>query len=115
MNIIVRIVTGAIQDADDNSYDRVVIVYVALSIGSVLVCLSLLLLSFRFIDLRQLQWTRKQRFARSEVLLERKRRFYEEDKERNKKISHACFGALLLLIVGSWCGYFWGVATGNND
>ncbi|KAB2572001.1 hypothetical protein DBV05_g9339 [Lasiodiplodia theobromae] len=115
MNIIVRIVTGAIQDADDNSYDRVVIVYVALSIGSVLVCLSLLLLSFRFVDLRQLQWTRKQRFARSEVLLERKRKFYGEDKERNKKISHACFGALLLLIVGSWCGYFWGVATGNND
>ena len=50
-----------------------------------------------------------------EILQERRRRFFEENRQRNKTISMAAFGACMLLILGSWCGYFWGVATGNNS
>lgn len=31
-----------------------------------------------------------------------------------RKISMGCFMALVVLVLGSWCAYFWGVATGNN-
>jgi len=37
MSIIIRIITGVLQDNDNNSYDHVVIVYVILASGSVLV------------------------------------------------------------------------------
>ncbi|KAI8271038.1 hypothetical protein K4K58_004039 [Colletotrichum sp. SAR11_239] len=115
MNIIVRIVTGAIQDADNNSYDKVTIVYVILAGISVVVSIGLFLLALKFTDLGHLQWSRKVRIARGEILNEQKRKFHEEDGHKNRVISMACFVALIALILGSWCGYFWGVATGNND
>ncbi|KAJ0380185.1 hypothetical protein COL26b_001689 [Colletotrichum chrysophilum] len=111
----VRIVTGAIQDADNNSYDKVTIVYVVLAGISVVVSIGLFLLALKFTDLGHLQWSRKVRIARGEILNEQKRKFHEEDGHRNRVISMACFVALIALILGSWCGYFWGVATGNND
>lgn len=114
MNIIVRVITGRIQDADNNSYDRVTIVYVILAGCSVAVSLILGIVAWRSVDLGHLQWTRKMRIARGHILNSRKQRFYEENGGRNKKISLFCFASLILLILGSWCGYFWGIATGNN-
>jgi hypothetical protein len=115
MNIIVRIITSVIQDRDNNSYDHVVIVYVILSGVSIVVSLALLMLSRKTVDIGHFQWSRKQRIARTDILAEQKRRFHEEDGEKNKTISKKCFGALVLLVVGSWVAYFWGVATGHND
>lgn len=115
MNIIVRVITGVIQDRDNNSYDNVVIVYAVLAGVSVFVSLVLATIAWRTVDLRHLQWTRKQRMARFDILQERRRVFFEDDRQRNKTISMAAFGACMLLILGSWCGYFWGVATGNNS
>ncbi|KAG6357355.1 hypothetical protein INS49_013231 [Diaporthe citri] len=115
MNIIVRVITGAIQDADNDSYDHVVIVYVVLAAASVLVSIMLVALSWWSVDLGNLQWTRKQRIAHGELWNERKRAFYEDNGARNKIISKTCFGTLIMLILGSWSAYFWGVATGNNS
>lgn len=115
MNIIVRIITGKIQDADNNSYDKVTIVYVILAGLSVLVSLLLAVVASKSVDLGHLQWTRKKRIAQGALLNERKAIFANENGEWNKRVSMACFAALIALILGSWCGYFWGVATGNND
>ncbi|KAF4845308.1 Major facilitator superfamily domain-containing protein 1 [Colletotrichum siamense] len=87
MNIIVRIVTGAIQDADNNSYDKVTIVYVILAGISVVVSIGLFLLALKFTDLGHLQWSRKVRIARGEILNEQKRKFHEEDGHKNRVIS----------------------------
>ncbi|KAH7309162.1 major facilitator superfamily domain-containing protein [Stachybotrys elegans] len=114
MNIIVRIITGVIQDADNNSYDRVTIVYVVLAGCSVVISTILVITTWKSVDIGHLQWTRKQRIAKGSELVERKRVFYEENGARNKLISKVAFGTLLLLVMGSWAGYFWGVATGNN-
>lgn len=115
MNIVVRVITGVIQDRDNNSYDHVVIVYAILAGISVVVSIILAITARLTVDLGHLQWTRKQRMTRTAVLQERRRQFVEENGSRNRKISMACFGACILLIIGSWCGYFWGVATGNNE
>ncbi|RSM02610.1 hypothetical protein CEP52_007861 [Fusarium oligoseptatum] len=87
MNIIVRVITGRIQDADNNSYDRVTIVYVVLAGCSVVVSLILGIVAWRSVDLGHLQWTRKMRIAQGHILNSRKQRFYEENGSRNKKIS----------------------------
>ena len=55
MNIIINLVTGRIQDADNDSYERVVIVYVVLAAGSVVVSIGLVVLSTISVDLRRLQ------------------------------------------------------------
>ncbi|TLD10356.1 hypothetical protein PgNI_05491 [Pyricularia grisea] len=115
MNIIVRVATGAIQDADNDSYNHVVIVYVALAAASVLVSALLVALSWWSVDLGNLQWTRKQRIANGELWNSRKTAFYEDNGVRNRNISKTCFGALVVLILGSWSAYFWGVATGHNS
>ncbi|KAF2221073.1 major facilitator superfamily domain-containing protein [Elsinoe ampelina] len=115
MNIIVRVITGKIQDADNNSYDRVTIVYVFLAGCSVLVSLALIVASWKTPDLRHLQWSRKKRIANGTTLNERKGLFYGTFGSWNKRVSKICFFSLIALVLGSWCGYFWGVATGNNE
>lgn len=110
---MVRIVTGVIQDRDNNSYDHVTIVYVALAAAAVVVSICAMVASWKFVDLRQLQWSRKLRIARGDIIVERKERFIKGG-ERSRMISKGCFGALALLTCGGWCAYFWGVATGNN-
>ena len=115
MNIIVRVITGVIQDNDNNSYDRVVIVYAVLAGASVLVSLVLAAIAWLSIDLGHLQWTRKQRLARVERLQAQRERFYGENRRKNQNISLSAFGCLILLVLGGWCAYFWGVATGNNE
>ncbi|KAA8568648.1 hypothetical protein EYC84_007659 [Monilinia fructicola] len=114
MSIIVGIVAGVIQDADDNSYDRVSILYVALSAASAVVALIMIALSYYCIDFQLLQWTRKQRLANGQRINDRKATFHNENGDRNRKVSKYCFGALVVLVVGSWIAYFWGVATGNT-
>ncbi|RAL64984.1 hypothetical protein DID88_001574 [Monilinia fructigena] len=114
MSIIVGIVAGVIQDDDDNSYDKVSILYVALSAASAVVALIMIALSYYCIDFRILQWTRKQRVANGQLINDRKATFHNENGDRNRKVSKYCFCALIVLVIGSWIAYFWGVATGNT-
>ncbi len=115
MNIIIRIITGVIQDQDNNSYDRVVIVYVFLSAGSVVVGLVMLIWSNFDIILGRLQWTRKTRMQKGHLINERKEEFEQDaNAARNRTLSLSLFCATILLILGAWAAYFWGVATGNN-
>lgn len=92
------------------------------------------LVSNLYIDIGRLQWTRKQRIANGDLIKQRKRIVglgdkddesvdgfdegsVEERRERGMmaKFSVGAFGALFLLVLGSWAAYFWGVATGNNS
>ena len=109
-----NLVTGRIQDADNDSYDRVVIVYVVLAAMSVVVSLALIALSIYSVDLKRLQWTRKQRIRNGQLINERKERFTVENGVQNRKISICCFGLMCALVVGGWTAYIWGAATGNN-
>lgn len=125
MNIIVRVITGVLQDQSpaSNPYKKVTPVYVVLSVLSLVVSLiliSLFLLSkaskrFRSleVDIGRLQWTRKQRLRNGEDI--NGRRGEVDIGVKMKKISQACFWGLIALVLGSWVAYFWGVATGNND
>lgn len=115
MNIIVRVITGEIQDRDNNSYNNVTKVYVILAGCSVVVSCALLVVTRLSVNLRHLQWSRKKRIARGHVLNTCKDTFLGIDGKRNTMISLACFVSLIALVFGSWCAYFWGVATGNND
>lgn len=116
MNIIIRIVTGVIQDRDKNSYDNVVKVYVVLAAGSVVVAAAVFVGGVWNVSLGQLQWTKKQRLARGHVINEKKEEFNEGRRgKRNRVISASAFVALLFLIAGGWAAYFYGVATGRNN
>lgn len=119
MNIIVRIITGVIQDRDNNSYKHVTIVYVFLSACSLIVSLILLYLSYTTIDIGRLQWTRKQRMARGDLINKAKAQAEGdgpgENGKRNRLLSKTFLGGLGALVLGSWVAYFWGVATGNNS
>ncbi|KAI1099073.1 major facilitator superfamily transporter [Jackrogersella minutella] len=113
INIIVRIIAGVIQDADDNSYDHVVILYMALAVASMVVSCVMILLTCTSVDFRTLQWGRKQRLARKDLLLERKRLFFEENAPRNRLVSKSAFCLLMVLLLGGWASYIWGAATGH--
>lgn len=115
MSCVIRILTGAIQDADDNSYRRVVRVYAFFGCASLVVSLAILALSFASVDLGRLQWSRKKRMVMGALIQERQLRFETVMKGRNRRISVACFGMTMLIMVGGWTAYFWGVATGNNN
>lgn len=142
MNIIVRITTGVLQDASPASdpYKKVTPVYVALSIASLAVSLLLICLyclslvgggkfESMYVDIGRLQWTRKQRLQKGELIMERKEMVgggeevdlggneggMGKEGKKMRKISMGCFIGLGFLVAGSWCAYFWGVATGNND
>lgn len=114
MNIMVAIICGVIQDADNDSYERVTIVYVVLAMGSAVTSFVLIVMGWWSVDLGRLQWTRKQRLARGHIINERNEVFHKDNGHRNRLVSKACFASLILLVLGSWCAYFWGVATGNN-
>lgn len=115
MNIIVAIVTGVIQDEDDDSYDRVVIVYVFLSAASALVALVNCGIAHFNLDLGRLQWSRKKRIQDGAVIQELKKKFEEHERGgRNRTISLACFCGMFVLTLGAWAAYFWGVAEGGS-
>lgn len=116
MTIIVGIVSGLIQDQDENSYDRVVRGYVFLAAGSVIVATITFTMSFFKLELGRLQWTRKQRIRNGQVINELKAKFEEpESAENNRKISLGSFAGVILLILLAWAWYFWGLATGHSD
>ncbi|RLL97661.1 hypothetical protein CFD26_104672 [Aspergillus turcosus] len=115
MNIIIRIITGTLQDADNDSYRRVVRVYLFLAAASVVVGLAILVGALITDSLAPLQWTRKQRLALGpEHISMIRERHTVTCYARNKTISICCFTALLLLTVGGWVAYIWGAVTGNN-
>lgn len=114
MSVIIRILTGVIQDADGNAYTRVVRVYAFFGCASLAISLFILALSFYSPDLGRLQWSRKKRLTQGVFIQERLQRFETVMKQRNKKISVVCFGFTMALMLGGWSAYFWGVATGNN-
>ncbi|GIJ92680.1 hypothetical protein Asppvi_001958 [Aspergillus pseudoviridinutans] len=116
MNIIIRIITGALQDADNDSYRRVVRVYLFLAAASVVVGLAILVGALMTDSLAPLQWTRKQRLTLGpEHISMIRERHTVTCYARNKTISIYCFTALLLLTVGGWAAYIWGAVTGNNS
>ncbi|KAG0154031.1 hypothetical protein PDIDSM_1410 [Penicillium digitatum] len=71
MSIVIRIITGALQDADHNSYRRVVQVYLALGAGAVVVGSAILMGSFLTDNLAPLQWTRHKRLTSGAAIIER--------------------------------------------
>ncbi|CAK7237154.1 hypothetical protein SCUCBS95973_009866 [Sporothrix curviconia] len=119
MSIIMRIVTGVIQDHDNDTYNHVIIVYVILAAGSLLVGICLVIGGTRWVspvELGRLQWSRKKRFAQGEQINAARKAF--ETGERavwNKRLSKFSLAALFALTLGGWACYFWGVATGHND
>lgn len=116
MNIIVRIITGALQDADDDSYRRAVRVYLFLAACSVVVGLAIFIGSMLTDELGLLQWTRKKRLTYGPEIIDRMReRSLVTYGRRSWWISLCCFGALVLLILGSWAAYIWGAVTGHNS
>lgn len=115
MSIIIRIITGALQDADDDSYRRVVRVYLFLAAGSVAVGLAILIGAIFSKNLAPLQWTRKQRIARGEDIVNLREKHLVTHRNRSRWIAVACFSALMLVTVGSWTAYIWGAVTGHNS
>ncbi|KAK7525112.1 major facilitator superfamily domain-containing protein [Phyllosticta citriasiana] len=112
---IIRIVTGLIQDVDDNSYYHVVIVYVIIAAGALVVGWVLLISSFFSVELVLLQWTRKHRLHKGETINAEKRQFEQgTHSRRDRRVSLACFTTLLVLMAASWAVFFWGIATGHS-
>ncbi|CAG8946891.1 unnamed protein product [Penicillium salamii] len=116
MSIIIRIITGALQDADNNSYRRVVQVYLVLGAGATLVGLAILVGTFLTDNLALLQWTRKKRLTSGAEIIERIReQSLVTNWRRTRTTSMIAFGALILLTLGSWVAYIWGAVTRNNS
>ncbi|KAM0453327.1 hypothetical protein ACHAO4_004919 [Trichoderma viride] len=116
MTIIIGIVAGVIQDHDNDSYNRVIILYVVLAAGSVVVGMIMVGISFVSPTMDRLQWTRKQRILRGEKINALKEDFEQgENRERHRIFSLSCFVAMIILLLGAWATYFWGLATGNNN
>ncbi|KAH8690002.1 putative MFS transporter [Talaromyces proteolyticus] len=116
MNVIVRIITGALQDADNDSYRRAVRVYLFLAAAAVAVGCALFVGSFFTNTLAQLQWTRQYRLRNGgEIISSMKHNHLIVNATRNKRVSLGCFCALVLLTVGSWSAYIWGAVTGHNS
>lgn len=116
MNIIIRIITGALQDADDDSYRRVVRVYLFQAATSVAVGLAILAGSFFLDSLAVLQWTRKYRLKTGgDIINMLKEKSTTVHLVRNRRVSIVCFGLLSFLIMGSWVAYIWGAVTGHDS
>ncbi|KAH8432708.1 uncharacterized protein LDX57_010335 [Aspergillus melleus] len=115
MNIIIRLVTGAIQDADKESYHRVNMVYLGAAAILMAVSVAILLAALFNRNLAPLQWSRKERLTFGSTRLAALREHHLVARYRwNGRVSLCCFGALLLFVLGSWATYIWGAVTGNN-
>ncbi|CAI7578545.1 unnamed protein product [Penicillium glandicola] len=116
MSIVLRIITGALQDADDDSYRRVVQVYLVLAAAAMVVGAAILAGTFMTDNLAMLQWSRQKRLTSGAPIIEQMReRSLVTQKNRTRNISIVCFAALMLLTVGSWAAYIWGAVTGHNS
>ncbi|KAI2897460.1 hypothetical protein CBS63078_2453 [Aspergillus niger] len=99
MTIIIGIITGALQDADNDSYRRSVRVYLFLAICCAIVSIILLICSLIGRDLAPLQWTRKRRLAcGAEYIGKLREHHLVTHYQRSRMISICCFTARRLLI-----------------
>lgn len=116
MTIIVGIVAGVIQDRDDNSYDNVTILYVALAAASVVVAGIMVSLGLVNNVIGHLQWSRKKRIAQGHIINDKKEEYENNESTAfHHKLSLINFIAVIVLILGAWAAYFWGIATGNSS
>ncbi|KAJ5469721.1 hypothetical protein N7539_009339 [Penicillium diatomitis] len=108
--IIVRIITSALQDADNNSYLQIMQVYLVLSVFTAFVGIVILLSTFMTKQLAILQWAQKKRLTSgaetSHVLKDNS--LIDHDK-RARYIYIVCFAAFVLLIA-----YIGGAVTGHT-
>jgi MFS family permease len=112
MTIIVGLIAGVLQDRDDNSYDDVTVLYATMAAGSVVVASIMFGLSFASDLIGHLQWSRKKRVENGHVINATKEKFESEGHaERNGKLGLVNFSAVIVLILGAWVAYFWGLAT----
>lgn len=108
--------TGKIQDADNNSYHRVVSGYLALSTIFLAVTFGIFGAALLNPNMVQLQWTRKERMAKGPEHIARMREYHlEKHHRRTGLIAIFCFGLIILMLVASWGIYVWGAVTGNNQ
>ncbi|KAF4943410.1 hypothetical protein FGADI_13437 [Fusarium gaditjirri] len=112
MTIIVSLISGVIQDRDENKYNNVTILYVTLAAGSVVVAATMIALGFSTDFIGQLQWSRKKRVKNGHIINAKKQEFESEGHaEKHKKWGVINFSAVIVLILGAWVAYFWGLAT----
>ncbi|KAH7140284.1 major facilitator superfamily domain-containing protein [Dactylonectria estremocensis] len=115
MTIIVGIIAGVIQDRDNDSYDNVIILYVALAAGSVVVGATMVIIGYMSDVIGLLQYSRKERVQNGKIINATKEEFETgKDAEWNRKLSLVNFGAVIILMIGACIAYFWGVGTGHN-
>ncbi|KAL4896424.1 putative MFS transporter [Aspergillus ambiguus] len=115
MGIIIRLVTGVLQDLDNDSYHRVNYVYLGLAVVSMVIALAILVAALWGNDFGPLQWSRKRRFTDGPRLLaELRDHHFVRNYRRTRHISIGCFSAMLALILASWGVYIWGAVTGHN-
>lgn len=115
MTIIVSVIAGTIQDRDNNSYNNVTVFYVFLAAGSVVVSALMFGLAYFSDTIGLLQWSRKKRVANGHIINEKKEAYEAEGPaDWSRKLSLVNFIAVIVLILGAWAAYFWGIATGNQ-
>lgn len=115
MTIIVGVISGVIQDRNDNSYDEVTVLYATMAAGSVVVGSIILALGFASDVMGHLQWSRKKRVENGHVIVAKKEEAESEGRaEWSRKLGMVNFGAVVVLILGAWVAYFWGLATKNT-
>ncbi|KAF4979183.1 hypothetical protein FZEAL_4556 [Fusarium zealandicum] len=115
MTIIVGVIAGSIQDRDNDSYDNVTILYVVLAAGSVVVAAIMIALGSMSDYIGMLQWSRKKRVQNGDIINAKKEEFESVGHaEWNRKLGLINFSAVIILILGAWAAYFWGIATGNQ-
>ncbi|KAM0426585.1 hypothetical protein ACHAPT_008278 [Fusarium lateritium] len=116
MTIIVGVIAGAIQDRDNDSYKNVTVLYVTLAAGSVIVAAIMFFLGYMTDFIGFLQWSRKKRVNNGHIINTNKEEYESTGRaEWNRKLGLINFGAVIVLILGSWAAYFWGLATGNHS
>lgn len=115
MTIIVSVIAGTIQDRDNNSYNNVTVFYVFLAAGSVVVGALMFGLTYFSDTIGLLQWSRKKRVSNGHIINEKKEAYEAEGHaDWSRKLSLVNFIAVIVLILGAWAAYFWGIATGNQ-
>lgn len=116
MTIIVGVIAGAIQDRDNDSYKNVTVLYVTLAAGSVVVAAIMMIIGHMTDTIGFLQWSRKKRVNNGHTINTKKEEYESSDRaEWHRKLGVINFGAVIVLILGSWAAYFWGLATGNHS
>lgn len=116
MTIIVGVIAGAIQDRDNDSYKNVTVLYVTLAAGSVVVAAIMMIIGYMTDTIGFLQWSRKKRVNNGHIINTKKEEYESSERaEWHRKLGLINFGAVIVLILGSWAAYFWGLATGNHS